>query len=253
MLRRLLLLFVFLLPFYAQAANPRVIHVVVALCDNDNQGIVKVPAKIGNGQDPANNLYWGAMYGVKTFMSRQPDFKRLKVVNDFDKPVLERLVFRHVPTGTIVVADAYDGAYIRHATNAFFNFAAGRQKTNVTADGKIYAAGGAAQLVVYMGHNGLMDFSLDRIPAAADRQKREIAVFACKSRQYFADPIKNTGAVPLMWTTHYMAPEGYVLHALASGWAEGASREAMRERVAKAYDKYQKCGMKGARALFATP
>lgn len=239
-------------PFAVQAADPRVIHVVVALCDNDSQGIVKVPAKIGNGKDPANNLYWGAMYGVKTFMSKQPDFRRLKVVNDFDKPVLERLVFRHVPTGTIVVADAYEGSHIDHATRAFLNFAAGRQKTMVTAEGKSYAAGGASQLVVYVGHNGLMDFSLDRIPVAADSKKREIAVFACKSRQYFADPVKKTGAVPLMWTTHYMAPEGYVLHALASGWAEGVSREALRERVAKAYDKYQKCGMKGARALFAT-
>lgn len=253
MMRRLLLLLVFILPLYAQAAEPRVIHVVVALCDNENQGIVKVPAKIGNGQDPANNLYWGAMYGVKTFLSRQPDFKRLKVVNDFDKPVLERLVFRHVPTGTIVVADAYHGAYIRHATNAFFHFAAGRDKLRVTADGKSYVAGGGAQLVVYMGHNGLMDFSPGRIPAAADGKKREVAVFACKSRQYFADPIKGTGAVPLMWTTHYMAPEGYVLHALASGWAGGTSREALRERVAKAYDRYQKCGMRGARALFAVP
>ncbi|WAW09866.1 hypothetical protein NB640_11695 [Oxalobacter vibrioformis] len=43
-----------------------------------------------------------------------------------------------------------------------------------------------------------------------------------------------------------------VLHALAGSWAEGASREAIRERVAKAYDRYQKCGMKGARSLFAT-
>jgi len=157
-----------------------------------------------------------------------------------------------VPTGAIVVADAYDGAYIRNATNAFLNFAAGQQKVTVTADGKTYAAGGAAQLVVYMGHNGLMDFSLSRIPAPADSKKREIAVFACKSRQYFADPVKKTGAVPLIWTTHYMAPEGYVLHALAGSWAEGASREVIRERVAKAYDRYQKCGMKGARALFAT-
>ncbi|HST23582.1 MAG TPA: hypothetical protein VLR90_20895, partial [Blastocatellia bacterium] len=36
----------------------RVIHVLVALCDNEHQGIVPVPAKIGNGDDPQNNLYW---------------------------------------------------------------------------------------------------------------------------------------------------------------------------------------------------
>ena len=40
----------------------RTIHVFVALCDNEHQGIVPVPEKIGNGKDPANNLYWGAGY-----------------------------------------------------------------------------------------------------------------------------------------------------------------------------------------------
>lgn len=52
-------------------AKMKVVHVVVALCDNKYQGIVPVPAMIGNGQDPSNNLYWGAAYGVKTFMKKQ--------------------------------------------------------------------------------------------------------------------------------------------------------------------------------------
>jgi hypothetical protein len=35
-----------------------VIHVTVALCDNQHQGIVPVPALIGNGRDSRNNLYF---------------------------------------------------------------------------------------------------------------------------------------------------------------------------------------------------
>ncbi|EDY21883.1 hypothetical protein CfE428DRAFT_0008 [Chthoniobacter flavus Ellin428] len=35
------------------------IHVFVALADNATQGIVPVPAKIGNGDDAEHNLYWG--------------------------------------------------------------------------------------------------------------------------------------------------------------------------------------------------
>ena len=65
---RILLLLVVLCSsskFHAQ----RVIHIVVALCDNQYQGIVKVPAGIGNGQDARTNLYWGAGYGVKTQFS----------------------------------------------------------------------------------------------------------------------------------------------------------------------------------------
>jgi len=48
----------------------KVVHVFVALCDNEHQGIVPVRAELGNGRDPRTNLYWGAMYGVKTYFSR---------------------------------------------------------------------------------------------------------------------------------------------------------------------------------------
>src|SRR3712207_6590162 len=51
--------------------NPgKVIHVLVALCDNENQGIVPVPAFLGNGEDAPRNLYWGAAFGIKTFFSK---------------------------------------------------------------------------------------------------------------------------------------------------------------------------------------
>jgi hypothetical protein len=44
--------------------SPRIVHVFVALADNQHQGIVPVPAALGNGRDPQRNLYWGAAYGV---------------------------------------------------------------------------------------------------------------------------------------------------------------------------------------------
>ena len=47
--------------------TPRVVHVFVALADNQHQGIVPVPAALGNGRDPLRNLYWGAAFGVKTY------------------------------------------------------------------------------------------------------------------------------------------------------------------------------------------
>ncbi len=56
------------------AGRPIVVHVVTALCDNKYQGIVRVPKQLGNGQDPANNLYWGALYGVRTFFKRSREW-----------------------------------------------------------------------------------------------------------------------------------------------------------------------------------
>ena len=48
-----------------------VIHVFVALADNVNQGIVSVSASLGNGDNPASNLYWGAAFGIKTSSRRR--------------------------------------------------------------------------------------------------------------------------------------------------------------------------------------
>ena len=48
----------------------KTIHVHVASCDNKYQGIVPVPSKIGNGQDPNNNLYWGCGYGIRTYFKK---------------------------------------------------------------------------------------------------------------------------------------------------------------------------------------
>src|SRR5688572_17761463 len=56
-----------------------VIHVFVALADNVNQGIVPVSATLGNGDNPATNLYWGAAFGIKTFFSRNKDWQLISV------------------------------------------------------------------------------------------------------------------------------------------------------------------------------
>jgi hypothetical protein len=65
---------------YAQNGPTRTVHVFVALADNQNQGIVPVPARLGNGLDPDNNLYWGAAAGVKTFFTRSPDWRVISCV-----------------------------------------------------------------------------------------------------------------------------------------------------------------------------
>ena len=67
-----------------------VIHVIVALCDNDYQGIVPVPKRIGNGDDPANNLYWGAAYGVRSFFRNAKEWEHLADVAAPRVAILQR-------------------------------------------------------------------------------------------------------------------------------------------------------------------
>ena len=71
-----------------------VIHVTVALCDNQHQGIVPVPALIGNGRDTRNNLYWGADYGVKSWMLRHEKWDRVNATGPQPFLTIEELTWR---------------------------------------------------------------------------------------------------------------------------------------------------------------
>jgi hypothetical protein len=75
--------------------SAKVIHVLVALCDNDYQGIVKVLKHLGNGDDPKSNLYWGCSEGVKATFSKSPHWKLLKTIPKPNSVILERAIFHH--------------------------------------------------------------------------------------------------------------------------------------------------------------
>jgi hypothetical protein len=235
------------------AAGGRVAHVLVALADNRYQGIVPVPAAIGNGDDPTRNLYWGAGYGLRTFLQKSADWERIGPCLPGKGPVLERCVFRHRHEKVYVVADAYRGREIKRAVSDFFAFAAGRAPEEVPiGDAEFVRAAGASDLVAYVGHDGLMDFGLDHYEYSADNKRRDAVMLACASKNYFANALRWTGAKPLVWTTGLMAPEAYVIEAVLSGWAVNDTDDQIRRRAAQAYDKYQHCGAKGAMHLFAT-
>jgi hypothetical protein len=93
----------------------RVAYVIVALCDNVNQGIVPVPAALGNGEDPARNLYWGARFGVKTHFNASREWRMVSAVENPAPKVLERVVYKHKTLDAYLVADAYRGAEIKQA------------------------------------------------------------------------------------------------------------------------------------------
>jgi hypothetical protein len=230
----------------------RTVHTVVALCDNQYQGIVKVPAGIGNGQSPKNNLYWGAGYGVKTHFDRSAEWIKQPSTKPDVAHILERAVWKHRDGAVYLVADAYDGRYIREATEDLLRYASGAGTSTIDAGGVKVAIGGGADLVAYVGHDGLMDFSLDKRFAATDKRRRETIILACISKRYFTEHLRPTGASPLVWTTGLMAPEAYTLRAALAGWVARETNEAIRERAAKAYDQYQKCGLNGARRLLVT-
>jgi hypothetical protein len=229
-----------------------VIHVFVALADNVNQGIVPVSSLLGDGDNPKTNLYWGAAFGVKTFFSKNRDWQLLSVVQHPRASVLERCIFKHRARALFLVADAYQGKEIQHATSEFLQSLAGEPGEKITAGESEFNLQGSADLIAYVGHDGLMDFQLSNAFRQRDTRQREAIILACASKQFFSQPLKPTGAQPLLWTTNLMAPEAYVLSAAVDGWTAKETGEQIQERAARAYDKYQHCGLRSARALFAT-
>lgn len=229
-----------------------VIHVFVALADNVNQGIVPVSASLGNGDNPMTNLYWGAAFGVRTFFSKNKDWELISCTSNPRAGVLERCVFKHRRASSLLVADAYQGKEISQTTMDFLEAAAGKPGEKLKVRDVEFHTGGSADLVAYIGHNGLMDFKLHSHPKQRDDRQRRAIILACASKNYFAPALQQSGATPLLWTTNLMAPEAYVLSAAIDGWMKKETDEQIRLRAADAYNKYQNCGVRAARALFAT-
>lgn len=220
----------------AAAGRPLTAHVIVCLADNQHQGIVPVKPSLGNGQDPKNNLYWGALYGVKTHMLKA-GWKKVADKIPLEKGMLDRIVLQQKigKADAKIIAEAWDGREIKKATLRFLDL----------------AAKGDTHVVVYVGHDGLMDFELEEKPEAIKgAPATSVAIFACASREYFQDVLKGIGAHALVLTTGLMAPEAYTLDAMLKAWFSGKDAQATREAVARAYQRYQKCSMKAARRLF---
>jgi hypothetical protein len=243
------------------AGNPIVVHIVVALCDNKYQGIVPVPKILGNGQDPNSNLYWGAAFGVRTFFTHQAGWNLVERTRSPSSHVLERVVFEksvkrndhNLPV--FAVAEAWDGKEIKAAIERFMGLAAGEMEESLTvvSHGRSINlhTGGAAHIVAYVGHDGLMDFSLPSVPRERNRApSKSSIVLACASRAFFNDSLQAGGSHILLVTTGLMAPEAYTLNAAIEAWVSGKSPSEVREAAAAAYSQYQKCSRTAARRLF---
>lgn len=241
----------FLFVFSIQLKAQKVTYTLVALCDNEFQGIVPVPKSIGNGDSPHTNLYWGCGYGVRTYFKKSTDWKLISK-SKVDSLILERCVFYNAKQNTYHIADAYRGRNIKICTIDFFKAAAGTLNRLIKVNDSIHLNIQNAHLINYVGHDGLMDFSINHYPIGPKNNPRKVNILACYSKSYFSEGLKKTNAQPYVWTTHLMAPEAYTLHDIIGCWMNNKSGDTADEAAAQAYHKFQKCGIRGARNLFTT-
>ena len=231
----ILLAALFLAPCTTPAA-PKSIRVFIALCDNKTQGIVPVGEKIGDGDKPDANLYWGCSDGFGTYFKRSKSWKVTETKSDVSKDILRRMNLTHLSGDLTLTADAYRGSAIRLCITEFENA----------------AASGKHDLVAFIGHNGLMDFQLPAPKAARDNHTDTI-VLCCLSDRYFRTRLEALGCRPVLMTTQLMYPGSFILHDALNTWRSGGSPAAIRTAAGKAYARNQKISVRAATGVFAAP
>jgi hypothetical protein len=161
-------------------------------------------------------------------------------------------VFKHKTKNIYLLADAYDGQYIKQTTIDFLLACSGRGITTMKDNNRDIPFGGAADILAYVGHDGLMDFSLSNEFEEENNEDRKAIILACISKKYFSSHLKVSGAQPLLWTTGLMAPEAYILHDALNKWIETGDASQTRNAAAAAYSKYQRCSLKASQNLLVT-
>lgn len=237
-----------------QKKEDLVVHVFVPLCDNEHQGIVPVSKTLGDGFSTKTNLYWGALYGIKTHFKKAKKWKQLNTTVNPNINILERVVFKYSKSNgqsIYLIADAYRGDKMEQCLTDFFNAISGNAKKIIVIGNSHIGEASNADFILFNGHNGLMDVSVSKI-TNTDGVIRDAGVIGCVSYNYFKNHLREAKAYPLLTTTNFMAPEAYVLEGAINSWAKAKSGEEIRKNVGVHYHKYQKCGLKGATKLFKT-
>lgn len=227
----------------AAPAGALELEVFVPLCDGTRLACGRGGA--GDARSLEANLYWGAAYGAERFLSRAPGFQvRSRRDGAPGSPVLRELVLERRPArgerAVRLTLHAYAGEHIDVALRDFLHAVAG---------------GSPADLVVWAGHDALMDFPVPPVRVPEGASPRPAAVLACQSEPYFGPVLQALGSRPVVLTRTFMAPEAYLLEALAATVARHGPTDASAARAAlvAAYARYQRITPRAAGTVFSLP
>lgn len=228
---------------------PLIIHVLIPLCDNDNQGIVPTSASLGDGMSLRTNLYWATSSATKKFFQKHSEWNLVYSNLDVNEHVLERVVYErnYKHTKVYLIADAYHGDRMEQTINDFLASLSGHKKEEITINETTkIGISSHADLIIFNGHNGMMD-NIEVSDWINNGNKRIDAVInACLSYEYFETELINTNAYPLARTRSLLHPGAYVLTQIIDDWVNMKPEEQICKNAGAAYCKVHDCG-KGSR------
>jgi hypothetical protein len=250
------------------AGKPLVAEVHVPLCDSSL--IDCGNAKLGDGDNLATNLYWATSPGFGVWFSRGGSgWKRVlrqKATGDSD--LLQVDVYRRTVEAPAswrkrgaparfeldVVIRAWRGKAIDRALAAYAaDLSGGAARPLTLDDGTKLQAGGAAQLVSWVGHNRLMDSSDAYGWPASGRDVKGTLFIACHTARYIEDTVVGPTRVPLLATRDFLFSNAAPFEAALLAFTAGAGYARMREVAVAAYAAVQKQPAQKLGGIFSNP
>jgi hypothetical protein len=252
-----------------KAGKPLVVEVHVPLCDNN---IIRCGnKKLGDGDNPETNLYWSTTPGFGAWFNRKNGgWKRMLKLAEGetgDKDVLALHVYRkrvNAPASwksrgapakieIDIVVHGWRGSAIDRALAAYAAEISGQSSRTITlADKTTLEAGGAAQIVAWVGHNRLMDLDAFTWPAPGKATKGTIAI-ACHTAAYMEDNVPAATRVPLLMTRDFLFANAAPLEAAVLAFASGGTYAQIRLDAATAYAGIQEREVKHVFGAFTNP
>jgi hypothetical protein len=218
------------------------VHVYVALCDNDSQGIVPVKNRsICDGEAPEQNIYWRSSGGIASYLSKQR-YRQLEYTLLPDGPIAIRARYaKELPAGAALrargvarvpvelTALAYRGAQIGPA---MFDFVRAVHEAPAVASD-------APHMVGYIGHDYFLDdydpLELKRARAGSSRVEQAVFALSCLGQRYIRPAIERPNAHILVLNRGLTYPGAWTVGGLIAGLARGDSHAAIHRLAARAF------------------
>ncbi|CAN5919692.1 hypothetical protein BH11MYX3_BH11MYX3_17300 [soil metagenome] len=251
------------------AGKPLVVEVHVPLCESTI--IACGNKKLGDGDNPDTNLYWSTTQGFgEWFVRKGSGWKRMlqqTAASSGDADILAVHVYRRtVATPAAwkkrgaparleidIVVHGWRGTAIDRALAAFAADVSGSVARTLTLDdGSTLSAGGAAQIVAWVGHNRLMDLDTFQWPRPGTMTKGAIAI-ACHTAAYMEEAVPSATRVPLLMTRDFLFANAAPLEATVLAFAAGGDYARIRLDAATAYAGVQKREVRKVYGAFTNP
>ena len=241
------------------------VTVHVALADKRRGG---TPTKFGDGDKPEENLYWGARFGVETFLTQAGGWRRAYADDGDGGQILRRVVLHRRtesapaweargvtrPFDVYVLANAWRASAVTAAMAQPLRDALGAKPVRLTVEGVDLEFGAGSVMSGYVGPNGMEDGYQDPFAElAAGPAGRQMGVFyvSAMSAVYLHRPVIDHGLYSVLFVRRAVVPEAYVLAGVLESLAAGELDEGFVEAAAAQYVSHQKnCTPQQARFLF---